>query len=154
MENGRHPLSRKPRPLLWARLAGRAVQVGGGFLWTRSFTYRKTERKLRIKLFDRYFSSFSQQVSTWCFLVWFYLLLLYTREQQRSSSPLRNKLTWAFFATESFFCEVPPTAWQSGYNKLKIYFSETFWPPLKTFQPQPCNVFILYLKINSGSLEL
>lgn len=55
------PLSHKPRPSIGRGQQDGGVQVGGGFLWTRSFTYRKRERKLRIKLFDRYFSSFSQR---------------------------------------------------------------------------------------------
>lgn len=76
MENDRRPPEPQATPLHWAWSARLEGQVGGGFLWTRSFTYRKRERerKLRIKLFDRYFSSFSQRAK--CFLVLFHLLSL------------------------------------------------------------------------------
>lgn len=49
--NGKWPPPPEPEatPLHWAWPAGRQGQVGGGFLWTRSFTHRKTERKLKDK---------------------------------------------------------------------------------------------------------
>lgn len=39
MENVLHPLHHEQRPSI-----GRGRQVGGGFLWTTSFTYRKREK--------------------------------------------------------------------------------------------------------------
>lgn len=44
--NGKWPPPTEPKatPLHWARSAGWEGQVGGRFLWTRSFTYRKREK--------------------------------------------------------------------------------------------------------------
>lgn len=92
--NGKWPPPPKPQatPLNWAWSTGWVDQVGGGFLWTRSFTYRKRERKLRIKLFDRYFSSFSQRVLFFGFVS--FIVVVYMEQQQRCSSPLKSKLMW------------------------------------------------------------
>lgn len=92
--NGKWPPPPEPTatPLHQVCSAQWEGQVGGGFLWTKSFTHRKIERKLKIKLFDRYFSSFSQWLLTWCFFGFVSLIVVVHMEQQHSSSPLKNKL--------------------------------------------------------------
>lgn len=68
------------------------------------------------------------------FWFWFYLLLSYTWEQQCGSSPLRNKLTWAFFATARLlFFRFLLQHGNVGYNKLKMYFFRNILSTFKNF---------------------
>ena len=130
MENGRHPLSHDPRPSIGRGQQDGRVRLGGVFLWTRSFTYRKTERKLRIKLFDRYFSNFSQQLWTWCFLVLFDLLSSYRWYSSVVPSPPKEgfRCYGQLAYNRHFLCEATaPAMGQSAFLNFSTKESIAFF---------------------------
>lgn len=143
MENGHHPLNCKSRPLL-----GRCQQDGTA-RWVEDFfgleaLHTERQRKLRIKLFDRYFSSFSQQMSTWSFLVWFYLLLLYSRSSSIVLPPKEQ-------ANMSFLCYRKGSfRFLLQHGKLGYNFYRNLLSNFKNFLTLASRALVRQLKFTSG----